>query len=111
MDARIILGRILQRFIDTKVSKVEGCNQFGFVELTNSYVMVTRENGQDTKVFFEKLLIGIEAYKHNPELYKAGPTKLRDFGLTHITSPIYSLLHLLPQDIYHNEPIITRKLS
>lgn len=46
------------------------------------------------------MIIAIEAYQNNPDLYHAGPSALRDFGITHVTSPVWSLLHLLEQDHY-----------
>lgn len=56
------------------------------------------EKGADTREPFEKILVAIDAYKENPELYNEGPSKLRDYGITHITSPIRSILHLLPKE-------------
>ncbi len=100
MDSKIILGRILQKFIDVKVSKYHQYNEFGFVQLSQSSVTVSRETGADTPIQFNKLLIAIEGYQKNPGMYNEGPVALRSLGLTHITSPIYSLLHLLPEDVY-----------
>ena len=100
MDSKILLGKILQRFFDKKVSKVENYNSFGYIRETNSAVYVTREKGEDTRIPFDKILIGIEAYKENPELYDTNSNALRNFGITHINSPIWSLLHLLSRKDY-----------
>jgi len=48
------------------------------------------------------LLMGIEAYQSNPSLYEQGPAALREFGITHVTSPIYAMLHLLSKKEFTN---------
>ncbi len=100
MDSKILLGKILQRFADQKIAQVEGYNSFGYIRETDNTVFVTRENGADTPIPFDRIVIGIEAYKSRPELYNQGPTGLREFDITHITSPIWSLLHLLLPEEY-----------
>lgn len=100
MDSKILLGKILQRFNDTKISKVDDYNSFGYIGETNNSVFVTREKGKDTAIPFEKILIGINEYKTNPDLYSSGPNELREFGITHVTSPVWSLLHLLSKEEY-----------
>ena len=100
MDSKIILGRILEKFIENKISKYAGYASFGYVSHSDNIIIVTREKGNDTKVPFKKILAGIEAYKLNYKLYEEGPTALREFGISHITSPVYSLLHLLEQKDY-----------
>ena len=95
MDTKILLGKILQTFKAQKFAQVKGYKSFGYIRETENMVYVTTETGQDTPIPFEKIKIGIEAYKSNPNLYNDGPSKLRDYGITHVTSPIWSLLHLL----------------
>lgn len=101
MDSKILLGKILQRFSDKKVCQVEGYNSFGYIRETNNSVYVTRENGQDTPIPFKKIIIGIEACQKNLSLYNLGPGELREYGITHINSPIWSLLHLLKEEEYN----------
>lgn len=98
MDSKILLGKILQRFKDTNKAQVEGYNAFGYIRETRNAVFVTRENGEDTPIPFEKILKGIDAYKSNSSLYQTTPTALRDVGITHLTSPVYALLHLLEEN-------------
>lgn len=100
MDSKILLGKILQRFKDRKVAKVEGYNSFGYIRETENSVFVTREAGEDTLIPFEKILTGIDAYKTNISLFQTTPTALRDFGITHISSPVFALLHLLAEEDY-----------
>lgn len=95
MDSKILLGKILQKFKAQKVAQVQGYKSFGYIRETENMVYVTREAGKDTAIPFEKIEVGIRAYKSNPKLYNEGPNKLRDYGITHVTSPIWSLLHLL----------------
>jgi len=100
MDSKILLGKILQRFSDQKTAQVEGYNSFGYIRETDNAVFVTREAGDDTFIPFEKILKVIEAYKLRPNLYQEGPSALRDFGITHVTSPVWALLHLLKVEDY-----------
>jgi len=100
MDSKILLGKILQRFSDKRVVKIEDYNSFGYLKETGNAVFVSREAGQDTRVPFDKILTGIEAYQANPDLYNSGPAELRSFGITHVTSPVWSLLHLLTMQEY-----------
>ena len=107
MDSKILFGKILQRFADRKVAKVSGYNEFGDLKETDSQVYVSREGGQDTPVPFTKILLGIEVYQNDPDLYDLGPSALRDFGITHVTSPAWSMLHLLEKE-EHQKPIKER---
>jgi hypothetical protein len=100
MDSQIILGRILQRLIDQAHSQVEGYNRFEFRRLNTNNVVVSREKGAATPMPYRKLIVAIQAYQTSPTLYDEGPSALRKFGITHITSPIFSLLHLLEKDVY-----------
>lgn len=56
MDSKILLGKILQRFFDTGVSKVEGYSGYGYLRETNGSVYVSRENGMATRVPFKKII-------------------------------------------------------
>jgi len=100
MDSKILLGKILQKFKDQGFSKYADYNSFGYLAEDNNSITVSRENGDDTKIPFAKILIAIEAYKHDSNLYGEGPSVLREFGITHITSPIFSMTHLLSKNEY-----------
>lgn len=100
MESKIIFGRLLQRIIDQGYAQVNGYNCFEYVKHTDSFVTILRENGQEALIPFKKLLIGIEGYQSSPSDYNTGPTALCKYGLTHITSPIFSILHLLDQSDY-----------
>lgn len=100
MESKVILGRIIQKLIDQGYAQVEGYNRFGFIEIKGVTIWISREKGKDTPVPFAKIIDGIEAYKSNLELYDQGTNPLRDFGITHVTSPVFALLHLLKKSDY-----------
>lgn len=100
MDSKILLGKLLQRFKDQGIAQVEGYNSFHYKRETDSAVYVLRENGNEAQIPFKKLVIGIESYQANPELYYNGPSALREFDITHVNSPIWALLHLLTIEEY-----------
>lgn len=95
MNPQILLGRILQKFIDQGYSQYKDYKRFTFLHYAKSSFYVGRENGKNTRIPFAKILLAIEAYQQNPGWYDEGPAKLREAGITHITSPTHSLLHLL----------------
>lgn len=100
MDSKILLGRILQKLIDKGYSQVEFYNRFTYIKHTNRYVEVGREKGANTKIYFEKILIVIEAYLNSPEDYNKGPSFTRKYGITHVNSPVWTLAHLLEKKDY-----------
>lgn len=60
MDSKIILGRLLQRFIELGSTQYQNLNAFGFIELKSTHVVVSRENGADTRIDFTKIISAIE---------------------------------------------------
>jgi hypothetical protein len=100
MDNNTLLAKILKTFREKRIAQVEGYNSFGYIRETGNAVWITREKGQDTSVPFSKILKGIDAYKAEPELYNQGPSKLRAYGITHVNSPVWSLLHLISLENY-----------
>ena len=90
-----LVREIAKRFREKGFSQVEGYNRFGYVRETPSSVVVSRENGQDTPIPFAKIAMAIDAVRKEHSVYFKGPSALRKFGITHINSPIWSLLHLL----------------
>ncbi len=95
MDVSQVISMIVNRFERQGYAQVPGYNRFGFVVRGNSHVVVSRESGRDTKVPYAKLGEAIEAVREDSKVYSEGPSKLRNHGLTHITSPLWALLHLL----------------
>lgn len=89
---------IVKRFSERGVSRVPGYNRFGYISESGSAVFVTRERGQDTKIPFSKIEQAIKAVRKDPNVYSKGPSALRSHGITHINSPVWSLLHFLSLD-------------
>lgn len=90
-----ILTIIVARLIQQEYTQVLGYNKFGFVYQGDNHIVISRENGKDTKIHYRKLKAAIEAVREDTKIYSEGPSKLRQHGITHITSPLWSLLHLL----------------
>lgn len=99
-DSKILLGKILQRFEDKGYVKIADYNWFGRVKEGASHLEVLRENKNTARIDFKRMIITIESYQSNSEAYNEGPRSLRRAGLTHVISPIYSLLHLLCKEAY-----------
>lgn len=95
-----ILTKILNEFRTRGFSQVQNYNRFGYIRETGSAVIVSRETGKDTNIPFSKIEQGIDAVKDDPSVYNGGPSKLRAYGITHINSPIWSLLHLVSLSEY-----------
>lgn len=100
MDSRILLGRILQRFEDRGVAGDGKLNSFKYIRETESSVIVQREKRTQAVVPHKKILYAIEYYKRNQSAYSKGPAELRKAGITHVTSPIYALIHLLKAESF-----------
>jgi hypothetical protein len=99
-DPEIVLNKILDKFTELGEAKSIKGKVFGYIKKTNSSVHVTREDGDDTVVPFAKILQGIEAYHMNSEWYNQGPSILREAKITHVTSPVWALLHLMKKKDY-----------
>lgn len=95
-----ILTIILNEFRSNGYSQVMGYNRFGYIIETENAVVVSRETGKDTRIPIDKIVQGIEAVKSDPSIYNSGPNSLRKHGITHINSPIWSLLHLVSLSEY-----------
>jgi hypothetical protein len=100
MDSNALLAKILETFREKNITHVEGYTSFGYIRETGSAVLVTRQHGQDTRVPYSKILKGIDAYKADLELYNEGPDALRACGITHVNSPVWSMLHLISVENY-----------
>lgn len=94
MDAKILLGKILQRFHDRGLVQVDGYSSFGYIRETATAIYISREQGKDTRIPFNKLILAIEAFQKDVVLYNSGPSGLRKFGITHVTGPVWAILHL-----------------
>lgn len=94
LTAREVREIILERFKAQGYSQVPGYNRFGFVQGTENALVVSREAGQPTRFPITKIDQAISAARSDPAVYDGGPGRLRDHGITHINSVLWSLLHL-----------------
>lgn len=90
-----VTSLIVERLKQKGFAQVPPLNRFGFVGQNENYIIVSREAGKDTKIYFKKLTKAIEAVRKDSKVYSKGPSSLRKYGLTHIESPLWALLHLL----------------
>ena len=95
-----VRNELLQKFEDTGVAQVEGYNSFGFIRRTDNGFYISREAGEDTYIPNKKLDQAIDAVRQDPSVYSGGPSKLRFFGITHVNSPLWAVLHLIPLNEY-----------
>jgi Na+-transporting NADH:ubiquinone oxidoreductase subunit NqrE len=100
MNSEIILKNIIAKFKEQGYAQVDGYNKFGYIRATDFTVTVSRQRGKDTPVSYKMLLIAIDGIKAKPELYGATPTHFRALGITHVTSPVFALVHLLDRNAY-----------
>ena len=70
--------------------------RFTYVRQTAGTIIVTRRNGREATIGKSALRRALEGVRANHRLYIDGPGALRDVGITHVNSPIYALLRLLP---------------
>jgi len=90
-----LITEILVRFKKQGYAQVAEYNRFGFISETDNYVLVSREKGKDTKIYFNKISKAIDAVRKDHKVFTEGPSRLRKYGLTHIMSPLWALIHLL----------------
>lgn len=86
---------IVERFQKRGFAQVPGHKKFGYVSKTDKTLTVTREDGEDTKIPLAKIEEAIKAIRLNNSVFDDGPSSLRKYGITHITSPVWALVHLL----------------
>ncbi len=90
-----VVGEIVRRFKFRGYSQVSGYKRFGYIRETPNSVIISRENGKDTTIPFKKLYLAVEAIRKDKGIYSGGPQSLREHGITHVNSPVWSLLHML----------------
>jgi hypothetical protein len=86
---------IVERFQKNRIAQIPGYKKFGYINITQKALVVSREDGENTRIPFAKIEEAIRAIRLNNSIYDDGPSSLRKYGITHITSPIWALVHLL----------------
>lgn len=90
-----LVAEVVSRIQRRGYAQVTGYNKFGFVAIGKEHVIVSREMGKDTRVPFAMIRKAIEAVRTDHRIYHQGPSALRAYGITHITSPLWAMVHLL----------------
>ena len=107
MDANNIIKEIANRLKNQGYCQVGGYNRFIYIHETDKAVILLREKGTETRIPYSKLAQAVEAVRIDPAIYQNGPSGLRRHGITHITSPVWSLLHLLTlTELTEGEPYV-----
>ena len=101
-NPELLAKEIVKRFREKGVVQVPGYNVFKYVSDADKSVTILREKGTQAKIPLDKLKAGIEAVQKNPSTYERGPNSLRPYGITHINSPIWAMLHLLDKTEYED---------
>ena len=86
---------LINRFSHQKRAQVINYNSFGFIKTTDTAVYVTREKGKDTRIGYDDIETAVSAVRKDATVYKNGPGTLRDYGITHVTSPVWAIIHLM----------------
>jgi hypothetical protein len=92
----LVVDEIISTFKASRFAQVPGYKRFEFVKESRGAVTVLRENGNTADVRKAVLAKAVEAVREKQRIYTKGPSSLRDFGITHVTSPTWALLRLLP---------------
>jgi len=86
---------IIKRLRKRGFSQVSGYNRFRYMCETEKAIILLREKGTEARIPLAKIAAAIEAVRQEPAIYDKGPSALRKYGITHINSPLWSLLNLL----------------
>jgi len=96
-----IFNEILLKLKKQGYTQYENYNKFEYEEETTVAIFLKREKGTEVRISKEDLKLVIKEFIKDPKLYFGGPSSLRDLGITHVNSPVHSLLHLLPKSSYY----------
>jgi hypothetical protein len=86
---------IISRFRNIGAAQVSGYNTFTYTRETDNAILIKRESGTEARIPIDKIRTAVEAVRSNPQVYNGGPSGLANYGITHINSPIWAMLHLL----------------
>lgn len=100
MNKEALLQQLLLKFEKAGFSKYKQYNRFEYVDRSASAVTIRRQKGTTAAVPYKKLLYAISLYHEDPALYDAGPGRLHKAGISHVSSPVHSILHLAEKMAY-----------
>ena len=81
-----------------RVAQVDGYNAFTLIKQRGNTLLVSRERGKNTIIPKSRILKAIELVRKDPAIYDRGPGALHNAEATHITPPVWAILHLMTLD-------------
>jgi hypothetical protein len=75
---------------------VPGMARFKYARETDGTLILARRNGKEANIAKSTLATAIKGVRADNYLYISGPGAFQKIGVTHVSSPIYALLRLLP---------------
>lgn len=93
-DGTSVAQQLVDRLCAVGEAQVLGYNRFEYVSHTSRGVKVKRIKGTTTLIPFSRIARAVDAVRSDLGVYDRGPAALRKFGITHVTSPIWAILHL-----------------
>jgi hypothetical protein len=91
-----VIEDILATLREHRIARVPGYAPFRYRGTAGASIRVERQNGNEARIPFSILARAIEAVRADPTVYLGGPARLREFGITHINSPTFALIRVLP---------------
>ena len=95
-DLRTVCEDIATAIEVEGVAQVPNYAEFKFLRRSGDSLVLLREKGTETKIPFSTICKAIDAVRNDQSVYLGGPSRLREFGITHVNSPTWALLRLLP---------------
>ncbi len=95
-DLDAVIEDILRALRKERVAQVPGYAPFRYLRRAGESILLERQNGHETRVPSSVLRRAIEAVRKDHSIYIAGPGRLREYGITHVNSPTWALLRLVP---------------
>lgn len=92
----VVVEDIVRAFRKERIAQVPGYAPFAWLRRTDEAILVERQNGKEARISFSVLRLAIEAVREDQTVYLGGPGRLRECGITHVNSPTWALLRLLP---------------
>lgn len=93
-EAEDIAIQLIERFQAAGKAQVEGYDAFEWASQTEKAIVIRRKNGQTARIPKETVVSAIALVRRSPEVYQRGPNQLQIHGVSHVSSPVWAILHL-----------------
>jgi hypothetical protein len=95
-SSNAVIEDIVRTLREVRVAQVLGYAAFRFLRRSGESLLVQRQNGNEARIPFSVIRKAIDAVREDHTLYIGGPGRLRECGITHVNSPTWALIRLLP---------------